>query len=363
MTKQVIKIVDYHQRKNNNHLLVNKHIDDGLLDTCLRPFDTLCINQYGETYICVSPAWLPQSIGTILDYNNIYDFINNDIARSIRTEIILNKYTYCNHTLCNYIKPYTNIIKEATELDELHKDSIVTWLPYKLIFDFDYTCNFLCPSCRTELVNDNIGPMSITNKQLVDKIKTVLLSQYTTAQVEMRWAGGEPFVSNAYQELWEYIVTLNNQNIQHVIQTNGSYIHKRIDILTKMLPSIKEIRVSFDAGTSETYSKLRKNGNWKQLLKNCAILRKLISEVNPNTILQADFVVQYDNYNEIPQYITIAEAMGFDKICLNKMWNWGRCSDEEFKRIDVNNVSHAEYNNLMTIVSEAKLNSKVEVGL
>jgi molybdenum cofactor biosynthesis enzyme MoaA len=130
-----------------------------------------------------------------------------------------------------------------------------------------------------------------------------------------------------------------------------------------MLPSIKEIRVSFDAGTSETYSKLRKNGNWKQLLKNCAILRKLISEVNPNTILQADFVVQYDNYNEIPQYITIAEAMGFDKICLNKMWNWGRCSDEEFKRIDVNNVSHAEYNNLMTIVSEAKLNSKVEVGL
>jgi sulfatase maturation enzyme AslB (radical SAM superfamily) len=188
----------------------------------------------------------------------------------------------------------------------------------------------------------------------VEKIKYLLLDKYGDQPVTIRWAGGEPFISRAYLDLWEYISKSGKTNIRNVIQTNGSYIKKKADLLEKFLPYVDSIWVSFDAGTSDTYSKTRVNGNWDTLLENCSFLRKLIDQSGARTKMNSSFVTQLDNYEEIKQYCETANQVGFDGINVNNMWNWDTWSMEEFNRKNVFSPTHPEYNKLIKIITDVK---------
>jgi hypothetical protein len=147
--ERYINIVDYHQRKNNNQTLFDKQIKN--LPRCPNPWNRLVINQFGATYICSSPAWLPKSIGSLLDYDNFFSLLNSYEAREIRSEVLLNRYGYCNHNICDYFTaqkvgsfsedpiitpPTPNIFKFLKE-EEFPVNSIVDILPTEICLDFD----------------------------------------------------------------------------------------------------------------------------------------------------------------------------------------------------------------------------------
>lgn len=360
--ERYITIVDYYQRQNNKHLFYDKHVTG--CRKCPYPERQLVINRHGAAYICLSPAWLPKTIGSLLDYDDLFDLLNSYEARAIRSEISLGRYSYCNHTICDHLsipEPGTLFNTEPSSTEDLKlldesqftEDSRTTRLPDDICFDFDYTCNFQCPSCRTEMINDNFTDTWAENKKLVDKIKHLIIDKYRETPLTLRWAGGEPFVSRAYLELWEYIVD-TEANVKNIIQTNGSYLIKRGELLKKMLPYISRIRISFDAGSADTYQKIRVNGEWDNLLSNCKFIRDLIDQSGEHVVLQSDFVTQYSNYREIDQYVAIADQLGFDEIFISKMWNWGTWSSDEFKMYNITDPSHLEHKNLVTIINRIK---------
>lgn len=357
--ERYINIVDYHQRRNNNHIFFNKNVID-TYPPCRNPWEKLVINQFGLTYNCISPAWLPKSIGSLLDYDDFFDLLNTYEARAIRSEIDLKRYSYCNSKICGHLSnnysrtqyhPDTNDTSLLTE-EQFTETSLITKLPSEICFDFDYTCNFKCPSCRLEMINHNHGPMVEINTNIVDKIKKVILDRYITSNtpLNIRWAGGEPFLSHAYLELFDYMIDNNAMYIKNIIQTNGSYLNRRKKLLKNFLPYIKEFRISFDAGTELTYKNVRINGDWQTLVKNCTYIKELITAQNTNTILISDYVVQLENFKEIPQYIELAKGLGFDIIYLNKLWSWGTWEDEEFKRLNICDRNHPDYPKLIEIL-------------
>lgn len=361
--ERVINIVDYHQRNNNKQILFDKQITN--LQTCKNPWNNLIINQFGIGYICVSPAWLPKGIGSLLDYDNPMDLLNSYEARAIRSEVSLGRYSYCNNKLCGYlpvdIEPiYTDLLEEK----QFTTDSVINKLPSNLCFDFDYTCNFKCPSCRQDIINHNQGPMSTTNKLIVDKLKN-LLTEYanTNTKVTIRWAGGEPLASNAYLTLWKHIITLENKNIKSIIQTNGSYLKKKSKLLSEFLPYINEFRISFDAGNANTYKINRLNGKWKTLLENSEFIKELIQQLSPNVKLVADFVTQYNNYNEIPEFIAVTKKLGFNWVNINKMWNWDTWSMEEFEKLNITSPLHPNYSDLMLILAPYTNDFRVKINV
>jgi molybdenum cofactor biosynthesis enzyme MoaA len=265
-----------------------------------------------------------------------------------------------NHNAKGHFSPIpadTVLLKE----DQFTTTSIVEELPNAICFDFDYTCNFKCPSCRTEIINHNQGSMAEINQQLVNKIKQVILDRYIETQtpLTLRWAGGEPFVSHAYLELWQYIVDNKATNIRSIIQTNGSYLHRREKLLKEFLPYIDQLRISFDAGTDATYKKTRVNGDWNTLIDNCAHIHKLVDTLELSVQLTSDFVVQTDNFQEIPQYIALANSLKFSNINLSKMWNWGTWSDEKFRQLNISSVDHPDHNKLISIIDNYKNDPKV----
>jgi molybdenum cofactor biosynthesis enzyme MoaA len=360
--ERYINIVDYHQRKNNNQIIFDKQAKK--LSMCQNPWNKLVINQFGAAYICSSPAWLPKSIGSLLDYDDFFSLLNSYEAREIRSEVALKRYGYCNHKICGHfwgpvmisadsiIEPPSAETFEFLTEEEFTTNSSVDKLPSEICFDFDYTCNFKCPSCRTEMINHNQGPMVETNKKIVSKIKHVILDRYIDSKksLTIRWAGGEPFISHAYLDIWQYIVDKNITGINNIIQTNGSYFKKRSGLLEKFLPHIRILRVSFDAGTAETYSKIRINGEWETLIDNCKYVRKLIDQFKINTTLESDFVVQLDNFQEIPRYIDIAKSIGFDQINLSKMWNWDTWPMQKFKELNISSNTHPRHQELVEIL-------------
>ena len=327
---------------------------------CTVPWDTMGINNNGDVFICQSPSWVPKFVGNILKCDDIYDILNSDLALSIRQEILQGNYTYCNHKLCSFfgnISPDLYTTQGIEKKPDIINKSLQIYLdkiPKNIILDFDYTCNFVCPSCRNELINNNndhvVAPI---NDRISQKIKNLIIDRIENQLVTIRWCGGEPFISRVYTDLMKYICSKKPKNFKHILQTNGSYLKKKSDLIVELLPATENIRVSFDAACAETYHRVRVNGQWDQLLENVRWLREQINQVTTTCKLEADFVVQLDNYQEIPEFVKLCNELGIDHINWQKMWNWDTWSPVEFSKRNVYTVDHPLYPDLVKVFDKA----------
>mgnify|MGYP001986855867 CR=1 FL=1 len=69
--------------------------------------------------------------------------------------------------------------------------------------------------------------------------------------------------------------------------------------------------MSFDAATSETYSKVRRGGNWGILQKNMEFISSLRKEGKVRS-LRIDFVMQLLNYKEAPGAVILAKNFKYE---------------------------------------------------
>jgi molybdenum cofactor biosynthesis enzyme MoaA len=349
-----------HNQQRQQQVFFDKKLTSN--DRCNIPWNTMGINANGEIFICSSPSWIPKFVGNILQVSSVYNALNSDIALKIRNEISNNRYFYCNHKICSFFRniPSKFYNKQSTDdqslapLLDLSNDRLqVNAIPTNLIFDFDYTCNFKCPSCRTELINNNKHHViRKINNDIVDKIKTLIIDQIENQPISIRWCGGEPFISEPYLDLLDYIANTGKTNIQHIIQTNGSYLKSKQYLLQKLLPVTQELRVSFDAATESTYKQIRVNGQWELLLDNVRWIKQFINKNNFSTRLTADFVVQLDNFKEIPLFVELCDQLGIEHINFQKMWNWGTWPQDVFDSKNVFNPEHSDFAELQDIFKQ-----------
>ena len=150
-----------------------------------------------------------------------------------------------------------------------------------------------------------------------------------------------------------YIIDSGKTNIKHIIQTNGSYLQAKADMLMRLLPTVTELRVSFDAATAETYNKIRVGGDWDLLIHNVKWLQQYLMSNSSTTRLSADYVIQIDNYKEIPEFVKLCETLGIQHINFQKMWNWGTWPQKEFDDKNIYNPEHPLYNDLKDMFKKA----------
>lgn len=330
---------------------------------CKVPWDTLGINANGNVFICQSPSWIPIFVGNILESNDIFDILNSDQALKIRQEILAGRYYYCNSKICgffDYIDPKTyqsTPISNNSPLPLIKKQELfVTSIPKSLIFDFDYTCNFKCPSCRVENINwNNNNMIRPINDTIVSKIKELIIDKIENQSISIRWGGGEPFMSEVYIDLYEYIIKKQKKNIQNVIHTNGSLLLAKKNLITRFLPYISQLRISFDAGSAEVYRVTRVGGDWDNLIENVKFIIDYVKKNNLHTKVLADFVVQKDNYKDLPNYVNLCKTLGITVNQTQKMWNWGTWDDELFKEMNVYNPNHYLYEDVKKYFQIAQL--------
>jgi len=128
--------------------------------------------------------------------------------------------------------------------------------------------------------------------------------------------GGEPSSHPDHELIFEKVV---DSGMKLALVSNG---FRWRDRLFPLIPRMEWLRVSVDAGTAATYSKIRRTpmSAFTKVLTNIAHAREMIWNASSKTTLGVGFTVTPDNWMEIVEGCQIAKESGADNIRISAMF-------------------------------------------
>ncbi|MCR5235995.1 MAG: radical SAM protein [Lachnospiraceae bacterium] len=311
---------------------------------CRIPYHDMIIAADFHVYPCCPSGILPEWG----DSRRVYFFGLSELWHSMwwkimRLSMANFTYCFCDWHFCSRLKTI------ADKTDERLYNLEVCQVPSCIQVELDYTCNLHCPSCRKE-----VRVASPERKRLLDKLEPDVISLLDKAEW-VRLAGmGDVIASPFYQRL----LYADKKRQKLFLITNGVLLTEdKFDPLPKIYDYI-ELYISIDAATKETYNKLRPGGNWEKLMDNL----EMLAEKNRQGLLKRfrlQFVVQMDNYKEIPDFVRMGQRLGVSDCYFNSIRNWG-FPEEEYEKKNILNPDLSikpevlEYLNCKEIVEAPK---------
>lgn len=140
---------------------------------------------------------------------------------------------------------------------------------YPLMFDFEISnvCNLECVMC----LGENSSTIRTNREKLppyknhYDNNFVEQIKEFIPYLKEVRFSGGEPFLTPLYYKIWDMIMQINPK-IEISILTNATILNDRIK---KMLDRGNfHVSVSFDSFQKENYERIRKNAVFEKALEN-----------------------------------------------------------------------------------------------
>ena len=321
---------------------------------CYQPFCTLELGRAPEfpATVCCS-NWLTRGIGSFADGESLSEVWNSTAAQEIRASIHDGSFRHCDRTQCPLIanralpkkSEATGYIKEILE----NRETVLARGPTDVVLSNDLTCNLHCPACRTERIGVTQGSEWEAMKEVQGRVLKAALPETRTLVIT---GSGDPLASRLYRELLEELSSANFPDLKITLNTNGVLLTPGMwERLRKIRKNIRTIFVSVDAATKEVYEKVRKGGDFAQLQRNLDFIGDLRRERKLD-FLRMDFVVQQQNYHELPQFVERAREVGADRVFLQKIVNWGTFSPTEFSEKAVWQKTHPEYAQLQQILAK-----------
>jgi len=323
---------------------------------CLAPFTDIEILNNGDVYTCCS-AFVKHNhcIGNVYE-QTLAEIWNSDKAKKLRYSVSMGNFEYCNR-FCMHLK---NLDKRHDSLfirrDPDHysfeswQDCTLDYWPKKISLSCDHTCNLTCASCRKEVRKNEQSDEEIYN-MLMRSIYPYL----DDCRLLTALGSGEFFASRTMRRFFEQLSPERFPHLKVGIVTNAQLITpERLEALNNLSTMWGSFYVSIDAAEKETYEKLRTGAKWEKLLESMKILSamKMRDEID---LLQMNFVVQADNYRQMPDFVELARSWKADCVEFQRILNFGGTYDaEQFKTVDVLNPSHPDYAEVKSIISTIK---------
>jgi len=314
----------------------NKNL--GLKTFCPRPFDTVLIDKNGSCFVCECTAWLPQSIGN-LGLQSLEEILKSPMRSHLQESIVNGSYRYCNNNQCSYLL-------DSRPVGWSHTPAISQIKNIRLAIDD--SCNLSCPSCRTDIMFVKSGKLLEQRMKLTERVIEYIAAQKNKINLHVG-SDGDPFASLVYRYFIKQ--TKNFPHVSFSIQTNGLLVKKMYQRHETMFKKLNVLNVSIDGASKETYERLRRRGSFKKIIENLEFIKQIKSKLNFKFIIH--FVVQTENYQEMPDIIELAENYSADNVWLNKINNWNTFSNFEDKNVmNPAHKKHKEYIDVLGIVKE-----------
>ena len=292
---------------------------------CTVPFSYTEVHSDEQQFLCCS-AWLPVNV---YESENIKGNFLSDKSNEIRESIIDGSYKYCDEKAC----PHLASLLSGKQLDKKFRSKKLYGIPKpkmrEINFDFDRSCNLQCPSCRVEIINY----LGVDRKRVDDTIRQIENEYSKDLQYLYITATGDPFYSKSFRQ---FLINLEPKKypVLRNIHLHTNAILWTENMWKKMKGAqqfIRTVEVSIDAATKETYSKVRKGGDFDILKSNL----EFITNIDSITKFIFSFVVQKDNFREMKQFVNFIES--FDGLKGKKyqtyfydLQHWGTWTDEEY---------------------------------
>ena len=224
--------------------------------------------------------------------------------------------------------------------------------PALVELNYDNSCNLACPSCRSEVKMAKAEEID-QYAQATERAILPLLRQ-TRGFVYIS-GGGEPFASKHYRDLLRRLNPRELPHLRIMLMTNALVIDRKMwGEFAHLNPMFAPLCVSIDAANAETYEKVRRPGKWSRLMEAMDFLAELRA-TSAIRALRLNFVVQRENYRQIPDFIRLGESWGADSFWFQKMANYGSFSSAEFEAQDICNVRHPEHAEFLAVLGDPLL--------
>jgi len=292
---------------------------------------------------------------------------NNDKAQKMREQIFNGKWNYCNHIQCPHIQD--NSLPTLKSVTDGHypslpaefkavstRSTIVEELPTRINFSNDESCNLECPSCRVSKILFTSGTDYDKRKDINDRLIADFLTAPTDREFSIHVTGsGDPFASKIYRDMLTSIKGSDFPNLVVNMQCNGvMFTPKMWHKIESIHDNLGYIRISYDAAQKHTYENVtRIGGKWDLLLENCDFLNARQSE-RPNMKLSYDFVVQNDNFREMPAFVDLIRSRynNATSISFNLVTDWGTWNKEEYEEKCIWKTTHPNHSEFIEILKD-----------
>jgi sulfatase maturation enzyme AslB (radical SAM superfamily) len=323
---------------------------------CSRPFEFFEINEAGSVNLCC-PSWLPRPAGN-LNAQDAWTIWNSARAQEIRRSVLDGDFKHCSRDLCPLIVSDTLPTRAQAlqnpawrEIIDQRK-TVLESGPKTINLSNDRSCNLSCPSCRTRRTNYTRGRAYTLRKRLQERLVAAFFSEPSHDVFTVNVTGsGDPFASRVFREFLYDLDSSKFPNLNVSLQTNGTLFNEKTwNKLHKIHGHIGAVIVSFDAAREETYRITRRGGDWRHLVQNVRFLSDLRASGKIG-YLRLDYVVQFANFREMPEFVAFAQTLCVDEINFSKAANWGAWSAADFRRVSVWEPGHPDHGEFQRIVS------------
>jgi MoaA/NifB/PqqE/SkfB family radical SAM enzyme len=272
---------------------------------CSAPFDIMQIDEDGDVMLCGCQLHMPYVIGNIYKdtLQNIWLGVKAD---QVRQAVIDEDFTYCNWACASL-----TMLPDRPQILPALLD-----FPKIIKIDLDRSCNLKCPSCRENIIIEKNSPKINKQTELYNEIVNWARENPNTQISIVPLASGEIFASHSGLEFLHSLMNYPYDNIRLTITTNGTLLNKNRELIKNIKHLIKNIVVSIDAATSETYSIVR-GGDWQELMLGLEFIQSI--DMSP---LDFRFCIQKNNWHEIKLFAELANKFNA-RVGYQKLLDWG----------------------------------------
>jgi hypothetical protein len=309
--------------------------------TCSAPFEQLETRVNRSVHFCCS-AWQPIPIGRIDGDGE--GFWTSEIATEIRRSVTEGDFSHCSRWHCPAIA--------ARRLPKARPktDKPVPASPRRVILSHDRSCNISCPSCRKDLILIDHA----SSRRLDELFEDRLLPLLANAEQIKVTGSGDPFGSRHFRSVLKALCAQDAPPRRLQLHTNGLLANERAWNDLGLWDNVSSVWVSVDAADEETYSELRRGGDFDQLLGALKFLGAL-RRAGAIESLRLDFVVQARNFDQMGNFVDLAQRVGADKVYFLRLRNWGHESADNFRKLDVCDQDHPAYDALLARLGDPRL--------
>lgn len=194
-----------------------------------------------------------------------------------------------------------NLVKEAY----FSNKADIKTLPLRTTIQSTDYCNLKCIMCQIHSQEEKHSLRQMEQKnfdKIVEKLFPTLIEAHPTNI-------GEPMISPWFdylcQKTKEYGVLLD-------ITSNGTLMTE--EKIRNILPSLLDIKVSFDGFKKETFEKIRKGADYNKLIENIDNFVRLRKDFYRKPTITLQVTLFTCNYKELPDIIRFAKERGIDRV-------------------------------------------------
>ena len=322
---------------------------------CPIPFREFRISTAGDLSLCSPRRLKIPIVGNILR-DGVEGAWDSARAQELRASILDGSFRYCDPQICPALQcgslPSVRGMKDPKYLDIIENDRTrIPSGPETLSLHYDPTCNLKCPSCRPEIIGlkgkhlDRVLKIQslITDSALLEGAKSLLLSGY-----------GDVLASKSHLRLLRALTGERYPDLRIILLTNGLLLTPRMwDTFPGAHPLIREVAVSIDAATPETY-RINRGGQFDKLVENLHFIKGL-READRIETFRLNFVVQKNNFREMPEFVRLGRSVSADRIIFQKIGNAPNAGMDDYPDRAIHLPEHPDHAEFLNVIAAGEL--------